>query len=208
MSDRLDVLKSFVRQARDRAGHRLGRLGPVAALRKAVETLKQQKAVIPDEAITNALAHAPGVVSASASADGGAVRVDATFEDGESLQLAFVPVAVRFAPHGAKEVTLRIEPAELARDRRALGLAASLCGLMAQAVFRLALPVTDDDVAGAIVDREGDDLVRVDLRTVPVVRRLTASRTPVAMILEVFEIAAIEADGGALSLRLRVPALG
>ncbi len=63
-----------------------------------------------------------------------------------------------------------------------------------------------DDASGASGDRDGADLVRVDLRTVPAVRR-AQGKGPSAMILELLELRAIECEDGEIALVVKLPSL-
>jgi len=56
------------------------------------------------------------------------------------------------------------------------------------------------------VDREGDDLVRVDLRSVPAVREALGAG-PMGLVLEAIELKRIDADDGELALQLKLPGL-
>ena len=202
MGDRFDVLKSLFREAAEGARDRLLDLGPLARAREAFKEVARQRVVVSDEDLTAAVAHAYGVRAASVAARGGAIRVDVTFDDGDQLAASLVPLGARFAPRGAKEVLFRVEPPERAVGPHAAEVAAAVAGTIARGLYR-GLIRRDQDTQGAIVDRD-DDVLRIDLRTVPAVRRL-AGRGPAAMLMDVMEIRGIRADDGELSIDLKLP---
>jgi len=204
VSDRLDVLRSLLRAGADRAGRGARRLGGVDAFRKALHDLRRQRIPVRDEALTAAVAHAPGVEAATASARDEAVHVDASFRDGTHLHLGLYPDGARFAPRGAKELRFRIEPAELARDRRARELTASIAGAVARSLWAMLLQRAEGQNSVPIVDRDGDGRLRVDLRTIPALRKIQ-SRGPIALMLEALEVRAMRVEPGALVLEIGLP---
>jgi hypothetical protein len=62
------------------------------------------------------------------------------------------------------------------------------------------------DVGSAIVERENPGRLRVDLRSVPAVRRFSSTQTA-AMIFDVLELESIRVEPGALALKLKLPQL-
>ena len=202
MSERFDVLKSLFREAATGARDRILGAGPIARAREAFKEIARQRAMVPDADLTNAIAHAYGVRSASATARDGAVRVDVMFEDGDHLAASFIPLGARFAPRGAKEILFRVEPPERAVGPKAAEVAAALAGAVARGLYRGLLRV-EEGTQGAIVDRD-DDVLRIDLRTVPAVRKM-AGRGAIAMLMDVMEVRSIRADDGILSIDLKLP---
>lgn len=205
MTRRIDVLRSWLRTAAQGAGRGLKRIVPTEGLRQLAADLRRKRVSIPTARIGTALAHAPEVRSAAVLARGGKLLVDAVFSDGEALQVSFAPAAVRFAPRGAKELVFRVEPAERAAQLRVAGLASTLAGALAHELYRAGLPNADpDDPSGAIVDREGADRLRIDLRTVPAVRSALGS-TALAVMMEVMKIAAVYVDDHGVRIELELP---
>jgi len=205
VSNRLDVLRSLVRSAATAAKSGLGRVPSVAAVRRVMSELKSKRAIVRDEALTALVVRAPGVAHASVTSRDGRIVVDATFDDGDRTVVSFVPAGASFAPRGAKEIAFRVEPAELASERRVSDLAGSIAAGIA---FGLWGPLLGKDARAkpwAIADRDGDSL-RIDLRTIPAVRSATG-RGPFAMILDVIEIGSIAAEDGAVTLEVRMPML-
>lgn len=205
MSDRVDLLKSLLRAAASRAGSELRRVAPLGAVRRALADALAQRAAIGDDTLTAAVAHADGVRAASVTARGGAIQFDVVFADARQLAAALVPLEPRFAPRGAKELRFRVEPPEAARDPRVAGVAAAVAGAVARALWGV-LVAGRDDAGAAIVDREGDEL-RVDLRTVPAVRRRVESRAPLGAVIDVMGLGALRAEDGRLTLELSLPQL-
>ena len=165
-----------------------------------------RQARIPDEALTRAVAHAEGVREASVVCQGGRIRIDATFDDGKHLEIGLVPWDVRFAPRGAKEVVFRLEPQELGRDRHVPELVAAVATVVAHTLWSVALGGAPIESRGVFVDKEADDLFRVDLRNVPAVRARMTNGGAAAM-LEALALGNLRAEDGALSLTLELPGL-
>ena len=202
---RFDRFRSLVRQVGESAQKQLDR-GPVAAARQLLKEIADRKARVTDAMLGKAMAHAEGVHAVSVHCQGGRVQVDASFNDGTHLMIGIVPHGLRFAPRGAKEIVFRVEPIEAARNHRVGDLVASLAASVAHGTWAMGLQGADVDARGVIVDKEGDDLFRVDLRTVPAVRAMMAAG-PVGAVVEALSISSIEADEGALSLQLELPRL-
>lgn len=204
---RLDLLRSLLRAGADRARDRIGDVAPLAGVQRVVSELRRQRLVIPERALTNFVAHAPDVRAATVTARHGAILVDVAFRDGETVACRFVPESARFAPRGAKELVFRVEPVEALRSARTREVAAVIAGAIAHTLWGIALGArASDDLSGAIVDRDGEDYVRVDLRTVPAVRK-AQSKGPAAMILEMLELRAIECEDGEVALVVKLPSL-
>ncbi len=206
MSRRIDVLRSFIRAAADRAGERVRTLGPVAAARRAFGELRQRRIVIPDAALGSAVAHAPDVRDASVVSRDGALRIDASFVDGEHLGLLLVPERVRFAPHGPKEVIFRIEPPELSTNPRVADLVATVAGAVARRLWGMMLPPEGPAPAPPLAEREGPGRLRVDLRSMPALRKLGGAHAS-ALLLDVLGLRALRAEDAGLTLELELPDL-
>jgi hypothetical protein len=67
-------------------------------------------------------------------------------------------------------------------------------------------PTDSFDVGGAIVEREDPGRLRVDLRSVPAVRRFASTQTA-AMIFDVLELESLRVEPGSLALKLKLPQL-
>jgi hypothetical protein len=202
MTERLDILRSLVRAAADRAIDRVKGTRVASATMQLLERLTQQRWRLSDEALTAAAAHAEGVDSAMVACHSGRMFVDASMTNGREVQFSLTPRSVRFAPRGAKEISFDVEPPD-AHDASIVG---ALAGCIAKATWPMIAPLDSPDVGGAIVERESPGRLRVDLRSVPAVRRF-ASTQAATMIFDVLELESLRVEPGALSLKLRLPQL-
>ena len=85
-------------------------------------------------------------------------------------------------------------------------LISALAGLIAKSIWPMLMPIESVDLAGAIVDRDGESGVRVDLRSVPAIRQ-AISRGSLGMVVDVLEAEAIVVEANQLSIKLRLPQL-
>jgi hypothetical protein len=201
VAKRFDVLRSWVRSAAKAGSERLGSLTPVKGARRAFEELRQRRASLSEAMIGSAVAHAPGVRAATVSLDGDQIRVDATFDDGESRTFAMVPEKVRFAPRGAKELIFSLEPPESVNDRRVRDVVGSVAAAIARALWGPVLGPREGEEQ-ALIEREGARL-RTDLRSIPAVR--SALEGPLGMALDVFSIESFEIEDRALRFKIALP---
>ena len=203
MTDRLDIVRSLVRAAADRAVHRVKGTRVAAATMQLLERLTQQRWRLSEEALTAAAAHADGVDSAMVACHSGRVFVDASMTNGREVQFSLTPSSVRFAPRGAKEISFEVEPPD-AHDTSIVG---ALAGCIAKATWPMIAPPDSVDVGGAIVERESAGRLRVDLRSVPAVRRFSSTQAA-TMIFDVLELESLRVEPGALAIKLKLPQLG
>lgn len=200
---RFDILRSLVRGAGDRARERLGELAPVSAARRVLTDLKHRRVLIKDEHLTAGFARVPGIESIGVTAQGGSIRVDAMFDNGEHVAVSFTITGARFAPQGAKELAIEVEPAELAQRPKVRDLASALAGLVAKGLWGVV--VNDDErLFGAIPSVARDGTLRVDLRDVPAVRAL-GEKGRIAMVIEALIPKQFGAEDGALIIELDLP---
>jgi len=130
--------------------------------------------------------------------------VDATLDDGQSLELAIEPLSAHFAARGAKELRFRVRPEELAHRAPAKALVGSLAGLVARTLYAVAMPGAEEGEA-ALAERDGPGRLRVDLRSLPSLRRAPRA---MAVALDALSLDAMEIEEGALVLRVRLPGFG
>lgn len=202
---RSDLLKSWFRAGADRAAERFGDLAPVAAVRRIIREARNQQTGIDQKALSRAVAHIDGVTSASVNVRPTGIHIDASFRDGDPLACKLTPVATRFAPRGAKEVVFRVEPRDALRHRELREVTGAIAGLIAHHLWAVVLARQDEsDFGGAIVDRDGTECLRVDLRTVPAVRSMARQRTG-AMVLEVLTLHDLEPGDGVLEMKVKLP---
>ena len=202
MTDRFDIVRSWVRVAADRAVDRINGTRIASVTKLLLERLTQQLWRLSDEALTAAAAHAEGVDSAMVACRSGRMFVDASLTNGREVQFRLAPRSVRFAPRGAKEIAFDVEPPD-AHDTSIVG---ALAGCIAKATWPMIAPADSIDVGSAIVERENPGRLRVDLRSVPAVRRFASTQTA-AMIFDVLELESLRVEPGALALKLKLPQL-
>jgi hypothetical protein len=202
MTDRFDIVRSLVRAAADRTIERVKGTRVASATMQILERLTQQRWRLSDEALTAAAAHAEGVDSAMVACHSGRLFVDASMTNGREVQFSLAPASVRFAPRGAKEISFDVEPPD-AHDTSIVG---ALAGCIAKATWPMIAPPDSIDVGGAIVERESPGRLRVDLRSVPAVRRF-ASTQAAMMIFDVLELESLRVEPGALAIKLKLPQL-
>ncbi len=202
MNDRFDILRSWVRAAADRAIDRAKDTRLASAAKQVLERLTERRWRLSDETLTAAAAHAEGVDSAMVACRSGRLFIDASMRNGREVQFSLAPHAVRFAPRGAKEISFDVEPPD-AHDTSIVG---ALAGCIAKATWPMIVPAHSLDVGGAIVERESPGRLRVDLRSVPAVRRF-ASTQAAAMIFDVLELESLRVEPGALAIKLKLPQL-
>lgn len=202
MTDRFDIVRSLLRAAADRAVDRLASTRIAAGTMQFVERLTKQRWRLSDETLTAAAAHAHGVDSAMVACHSGRLFVDASMANGSEVQFSLIPISVRFAPRGAKEISFEVEPPD-AHDSSIVG---ALVGCIAKATWPMLASADAVDMGGAIVERESAGRLRVDLRSIPAVRKLASTQTA-AMIFDVLELESIWVEPGGLALKLKLPQL-
>ena len=202
MTDRFDIVRSWVRAAADRAVDRITGTKAAAVTKQLLERLTHQRWRLSDETLTAAAAHADGVDSAMVACRSGRMFVDASMTNGKEVQFTLAPRSVRFAPRGAKEISFDVEPPD-AHDTSIVG---ALAGCIARATWPMIAPADLAEVGSAIVERETPGRLRVDLRSVPAVQKFASTQTA-AMIFDLLELESIRVEHGALALKLKLPQL-
>lgn len=202
MTDRFDIVRSWVRAAADRALERVASTKLASTSKQLLERLTQQRWRLSDETLTAAAAHADGVDSAMVSCRSGRMYVDASMSNGREVQFTLTPSSVRFAPRGAKEIAFDVEPP----DAHDASIVSALAGCIAKATWPMIAAADSIDVGGAIVEHDTPGRLRVDLRSVPAVRRFATTQTA-AMIFDVLELESLWVEPGALALKLKLPQL-
>jgi hypothetical protein len=202
MGDRSDFLRSVVRGLAEGATRRLG--VPLAQLGRLMREAIAQASSVSDRQIAKALTRLPGVREASAVCRDERIWIDATFDDGETVRVSVTPLAPRFAPRGAKELSFYVEPEQLAGRANVRDLVGAIAALVAHSLWapffgRLLNPSFD-----AIAERDGAQ-VRVDLRSVPAVR--AAYQKGLAQLFDMLELSALTVREGALRLHVKLPPL-
>jgi hypothetical protein len=204
MSSRLDVVKSLVRSAASSAGVQLGRVRFSTSLRKRISDVAQRRLLLPDSKLTAAVARVADVSAATVSTRSGQLRVDVSFCDGTSLLVHVIPVSVTFAPRGAKEWSVRVEPPEAAYNPRCSDIVAALATEVAMTLWGPFLRSRSVRLGAsargrrALATRHGSSLV-VDLRSIPAVRS-ALTQPLLAAAIEAFALRAVEVTAHGLQL--------
>lgn len=204
MSERSDRFRSLIRDAARTVRTRAERFAPIANARQLFGELRHGRVLLPAEALRTQLLRVPELESLWLEVRASGILIDATFTRGEPLRLTLVPVAARFAGRGAKELIVRVEPAELAGGARVADLAAAVSVAVARALWAPVLPPDDGAPPDAIVERDPGAELRIDLRTIPMVRKL---KGPAQALLDALALASFSAEDGALSLGLQLPGM-
>lgn len=213
-----DWAKSVFREALDKGQQLIAESGPLRAFRKQLAELAKRSLRLEEEAISRALAQLPGVQDLMVRARAGGIRVEASYGmglDGEErhLGVSLFPLPTKFVMRGAKELSFRVDPPELADDRRCRDLVGGLSGLLATRLWGGLLPATRDTVGTPLLEDgnlglvdQDEDVLTCDLRTVGFVRELVR-RPGLAMGLEMFRIGPVAVEDGAWTLALRLPSV-
>jgi hypothetical protein len=202
MGDRSDFFRSLVRGFAEGAGRRLGI--PFANLTRMLREAVAQASSVSDRQIAKALTRLPEVREASAVCRDERIWIEATFDNGENVKVSVMPLAPRFAPRGAKELSFHVEPEQLAGRANVRDLVGAIAALVAHSLWapffgRLLNPSFD-----AIAERDGAQ-VRVDLRSVPAVR--AAQQKGLAQLFDMLELSSLTVNEGALRLHVKLPPL-
>ena len=204
MSERGDRLRSLLREAAQTVRAGAERLAPLTTARQLLGELRHGRVLLPANALRTQLLRVPDLESLWLEVRASGVLIDASFSRGEPLRLTLVPVAARFAPRGAKELIWRVEPPERATGPRVADLAAAVSVAVARALWAPVLPPDEGEAPDAIVERDPGAELRVDLRTIPMVRKL---RGPSQALLDALALASLGSEDGALTLGLRLPGM-
>jgi hypothetical protein len=204
---RLDVLRSFVREATAKVRDRAVAVVPLDQLKQLADDFRFRRVRIPEASLTRGVAHASMVEEASVHAQRGALYVDARFRgDREPFEALIRPEARAFAPRGAKEVVFHVEPPEAASHPLAADVLSCLAGVIAHHLWAAAGIPRGSDPSGAFVERDAGASFRVDLRTVPAVRSILDGQAS-QLIVEALVPKELTTEGGALLIELTMPAV-
>jgi hypothetical protein len=195
---RLDVLKSLLRSAATEAGGRIERLTHTGPLRKVIDQLATGNKLITDAQLTAALARMPGATATTVRSSAGGLYVDAGFTDGEELRVQLLPEGVTFAPHGAKEIRVRVSPPSAAVSSHASDALVEIGQEIARVLWGPFLPPQQAQATFTAVQRDGDVLI-LDLRSLPAVRAALSQRLR-AMAMEAVTLQGLTAATGGLQL--------
>jgi hypothetical protein len=202
MGERSDLFRSLLRGFAEGAGRRLGI--PFAGLQKLLRDALAQASSVSDGQIAKALTRVAGVREASAVCRDDRIWIQATFEQGSTVNLSVLPLAARFAPRGAKEVSFRVEPPELASRAEVRDLVGAIAALIAHTLWAPFFGRVNNPDYDAIAEREGAD-VRVDLRSVPAVK--AAAQRGLTQLFDLLELTGLGVADGVLRLQIKLPNL-
>ncbi|MEM7609981.1 MAG: hypothetical protein AAF411_31935 [Myxococcota bacterium] len=203
MSKLSDLARSFLRSGLDQARER-SRVPD--RLRRLVREATSQGTQISEADLGAALSQTDGVSALSVTARRGELQLHGSFETREPLGGRIAVDAIRFAPRGAKELVFKWQPEENARHPMVRPLVGTLAGVVAHHLWSVVLGPAGGDMSGAIVDRDGPSLFRVDLRSVPAVREAIRKGAP-GLIIDALALGDLTMEDGSLRLRFRLPGL-
>jgi hypothetical protein len=194
---RMDVVKSLLRSAAQSASSGLTRIG-AGSWREKLSSLAFRRLLVSDSRLTAAVARVPEVAAVTVSSHSGQLRIDASFHDGVSLLVTLTPVGTAFAPRGAKELSMRAEPETAARNPRSADIFAAIATEVALALWGPFLRTQAASGRRALAQRH-DDILVIDLRSVPAVRAALAQPLT-ASAIEALGLKSIEVAVGGLRL--------
>jgi hypothetical protein len=198
----LDVARSLVRSAAGLAVQGVERLQLGPTLRALLDTALRKRLSLPDGRLTAAVAKVPEVTAATVSTRDGQLRIDASFRDGGHLLLHLRSLGTKFAPRGAKEWSVEVQPEQAALDPRCADIVVALASEIARTLWAPFLRTGRTRSRPASAHREGNVLV-VDLRSVAEVRA-ALGQPLLAAAIDAFNLRDIEAENGGLRLLAKI----
>lgn len=150
-----------------------------------------------DVELTQRMARLLPVSALTVAIDTQGVHVHASLDSGEIMDMSLVPEKVRFATGGAKEVEVRLEPAQLASHPLARTVVGAFASIVAHRMWRVVLPALEPPEL-AVVDQDSN-IFRIDLRSVPAVRQVL-HRQWACMITDLLSLQRLELEPGQLRL--------
>jgi hypothetical protein len=210
MGERLDRLKSALEHAASSLRERAQQSG-LAKVGAPVRQTLERRARIPLAHLRRAVMSVPGVRAGSvamvAREGGHALALDLDLEDDRRARGELAIAGVSFAPHGAKELSFRVTPAEASGEPALREVVGAVAALVARTIWSASLPPATQAHEGGLVDREGD-LLRIDLRTLGAVRSAMQRGPSVAAMLSMIAPERIELVEDGLEVKLALPPLG
>lgn len=197
-------LQIIVRRLADTTSSKVSTLPLLQRFRRRFGNLLNQRISIPSTVFTHAMVKMADVSSASIHVDLSGIHCDVIFQTGEHIQATIIPLHVRFAPHGSKEMTWLVKPAEQATNHRCLDVISTLSGVITHTLW----PVHFDEHSayGGIVDRQDADHFTIDLRTTPTGQALRRN-TALESIMELIQLKNIDLSTDIVFLRFALPSL-
>jgi hypothetical protein len=198
MTTRLDVARSFLRSAASGAMIGIERLKLGPTFRSIVDTVLRKRLSLPDGRLTAAVAKVEDVTEATVSTRDGQMRIDASFRDGGRLLVHLRSFGTAFAPRGAKEWSVSVEPQQAALDPRCADIVVALASEVARTLWGPFLRRHRARARPGTAHREGNVLI-VDLRSVAEVRA-ALGQPLLAAAIDALSLRSIEAEDGGLRL--------
>lgn len=195
---RLDVARSLLRSAAGGVVSGVDRLKLGPALRTLAETVLRQRLTLSDGRLTAVVAKVPDVTEATVSTRDGQMRIDASFRDGGRLLVRLRSLGTTFAPRGAKEWSVGVEPENAALDPRCADIVVALATEIARTLWGPFLRVQQARNRPATAHRDGSVLI-VDMRSIAEVRA-ALGQPLLAAAIDAFSLRSVEAEDGGLRL--------
>lgn len=198
MTGRRDILKSYLRQGLSRLQGSEALRAKLAALGR---TFSQPELRIPVAAVGRAMARIDGVGQSTLAPYGDGLLFACVREDGRPWEAKIEWLPPAFAMGGAKEISLRIHPEELANETFGLRVATGLvAALLEQVLLRVtAVPVESSD---PLMDRH-KDMFSTDLRTAPALRNGPTAKMMLPL-LDALALERIRTEGPDIVLKFRM----
>lgn len=201
MSERGDRFRSLIARTARVAQDGVASLPGVGRLRALAGDLRRGVLRVPAAALRAEMLRIEGLDSLSLAVREDGVRVEATFANGRALRVSLLPKAALFSPRGPKELVLAVSP----DDARGAEIAELAAAIASGIVRTVAAPTTAGRPGPApptaIVERDGDGSLRIDLRSVGALRDVgPAARA----ILDALPVRGVSCEDDALLLELGV----
>jgi len=203
---RIDILKSLLNSGVNTVRSQLQKIKLPENYKRALEEAIARNTRVTEQQLTHAVGSTPGIIEVTISIKPDRIGIDAHLEEDQPVQASLIPARVVFAPQGAKEVSFRVDPIQATEQIYRHEFVSAICCEIARAAWGpFLLPYRKPSQWG-FVERE-NNILRVDLRTIPEVRSALNQRFS-ALAIELFEIKQILLEEGALKLKMSLgPAL-
>lgn len=201
MADAADIFKSIVRSTAGDVLERVRQAGVAKTIGQVVGDLRAQRTRIGAGELSAACAEIRGVQSVTVGFVGGRLDVYIERDTGDAA-FQLEPVAIRFAPRGAKELTFAVHPPEAASGPLTSDVVGTIAAEVASRIWSFS---PSSGRGAAFADRHGDRL-SLDLRDTPTGRALRGS--PLEILMEAIELRSLRVEHDALVVQLGLPKPG
>ncbi|MCB9666622.1 MAG: hypothetical protein H6715_00650 [Myxococcales bacterium] len=193
------VLRSIYRQGAHTAERRWKHFLTWGKPSEWAKRLKYHRVALDDTELTRRMAKLLPVAALTVGIEEDGLHVHLSMPDKKHLNVLLMPGRVKFAPGGAKEVEVSVEPAALATHPVVGKVVSALACVVAQSIWRAVLPAHSGETLPP-VDHHANG-VRVDLRSVPAVRK-AAQKQWARTIMDLVAVKSIQLERGRLWLTL------